>query len=86
MNQPININLSVTPAGAELIVKALRAVTPLPDPNIDGFVAELWAQYQTQMQAAMAPKKAEAPTPSPDTEDAASAPSDPVPATETQGE
>lgn len=48
----IDINLSVTPAGAELIVRALRTIAPLPDSNIDAFVAELWAQYQTQMQAA----------------------------------
>lgn len=44
----ITINLEVTPAGAELIVKALRAVTPLPDANVDSFVAELWTQYQSQ--------------------------------------
>ena len=72
----ININLSVTPAGAELIVKALRAVTPLPDANVDAFVAELWAQYQQQAQEAL--KAKDAPTPLPVVEDAPSAPAEPA--------
>lgn len=83
----INILLAMTPEGAELIIKALRAATPLPDANVDGFVAALWNQYQSQMKAAMEAAKAPAATtPSPEDAKAASAPSEPVPATANQGE
>lgn len=76
MNQPI-ITLKMVPAGAEVIVKALRAVTPLPDPNIDAFVAELWGQYQRQAKAAQeAAQAAPAATPPTADEKPASAPSE----------
>lgn len=67
----ININLTVTPAGVEFIVKSLRAVTPLPDPNVDAFVAELWAQYQTQAKAAVEAAAAQAAEPEVAQEEAA---------------
>ena len=35
-----NITLTMTPAGVEFVIKALRAAAPLPDPNVDAFVAE----------------------------------------------
>lgn len=52
MTQQTEINLKMAPAGAELIVRALRSATPLPEPTVDAFVAELWSQYQIQMKAA----------------------------------
>lgn len=59
----MQIKLTVTPAGAELIVRALRAATPLPHAEIDGFVAELWTQYQAQArEQSPAPAPAEAAT------------------------
>jgi len=65
VNQPPIITIKFVPAGVELVVKALRSISPLPDPNIDGLVNEIWAQYMVQaqelQQAAQAAAEAEAP-------------------------
>lgn len=81
-NQPPIINIKMVPAGVELVVRALRSVSPLPDPNVDGLVNEIWGQYVGQMQelqqAAQAAQAAEATQPQAEAAAPAVAPSEPV--------
>lgn len=82
MNQPPIITIKMVPPGVELVVRALRSISPLPDPNIDGLVNEIWGQYAFQMQelqkAAEAAKAAEATKPPAPPAEANSAPSEAV--------
>lgn len=50
MKKPPIITIQMVPPGVELVVRALRNISPLPDPNIDGLVNEIWGQYAYQMQ------------------------------------
>lgn len=91
MNQVPVITLKLAKPGVELVLSSL---VKLPYEEVGGLIREIEAQanYQLDMMRRAAEKAQEAanatvaPTPSPDAENAPSAPADPVPATANTGE
>ena len=87
MTQVPLLTIKMAKPGVELV---LGALAQLPYAQVGGLIQEIEAQANYQLgllqKAAEASQAAAAPTPSPDAEQAPSAPADPVPATANTGE
>jgi len=87
MNQVPLLTIKLAKPGVELILGALQK---LPYEVSAGLIREIEVQANMQLEmmrkAAETAQAAAEPTPSPDAENAPSAPADPIPATATQGE